>query len=78
MPQRDAVSMTLNAWVRYLTDAQPCFYGCGILLPADCAPESTQRRRDHYEHECPNCKPIVKRAAALINQNHVQPIAEEV
>jgi len=74
---RDRVAMTIAFMAAYLKDPQPCFYGCGVLVPKDDSPESTLLRRAHLE-ECPKASPIVKRAAYLINQNHIQPIAEEL
>ena len=71
MTRIDAVAINAAHWLTYLSQHQPCFYACGVLLPKDCTPESTALRRAHLE-VCPNAKPIVKRAAALIQQNHVQ------
>jgi hypothetical protein len=54
----------------------PCNYGCGASLPFGDDAASQQARCDHYI-VCSATSPLMKRAAALIAQNHVQPIVEE-
>lgn len=64
--KRDVIALTLSSWILFLSEDQPCFYGCGVRLPQDDSAASTARRREHFE-ECPCCPTATKRAAILIN-----------
>jgi len=37
---RDRVAMTIAFMAAYLKDPQPCFYGCGVLVPKDDSPDA--------------------------------------
>lgn len=55
----------------HLTQRQPCFHGCGTLLPSDSSTASHALRLAHLEH-CPHASPLLRRAASLINEQRCE------